>query len=233
MGRIKEKFINSQARKHFWHRMKLFQDRFEWFLVLTYGITILSLLVAAALVPKGEDVLFINGHHTNFQDQFFSLFTYLGDGIIFIPLLLFLGFLRFEYVATSLTAWILIGILSAFFKRMIFSDQLRPQALIDNNLLYFVPGVEVHRLFSFPSGHTLTIFCATFLLSIVLRSRALAVLLLLVALLVGYSRIYLLQHFLMDVAAGAVIGTGSAYAVWLLVSRMKKPEWMSRKIRLF
>ena len=78
----------------------------------------------------------------------------------------------------------------------------------------------------------MTIFCAAFLLSIVLRNRVLAILLLMVALLVGYSRIYLLQHFLMDVAGGALIGTGSAYAMWLIFSRMKKPEWMSRKIRL-
>ena len=208
------------------------RDTSNRFLLLAFGATIFLLFAVAILVPKGDEVIFINGQHTPFLDGFFSLITKLGDGLIFVPIIFLFAFFRFQYSLIALVAWIFHGILSTFFKRVVFSGQLRPKELIDNSLLYFVPGVEVHSNFSFPSGHSMTIFCAAFLMGLVFRNRLVAVASLMVALLVGCSRIYLLQHFLIDVAGGALIGTFSAFVTWEFFLRRRMPECMSRPIKV-
>jgi membrane-associated phospholipid phosphatase len=44
--------------------------------------------------------------------------------------------------------------------------------------------------------------------------------------LVGYSRIYLGQHFLQDVLAGALFGTASAITVYMVIE--KNGSWFAR-----
>ncbi|MCA4893862.1 MAG: phosphatase PAP2 family protein [Cytophagales bacterium] len=83
-----------------------------------------------------------------------------------------LYFVRFRYAIFTATIWIGHGVLCAVLKRGFFGHLKRPKELIDNSLLHFVRGVEVHSHFSFPSGHTATIFCLAFLLSLFVRNAA-------------------------------------------------------------
>lgn len=62
--------------------------------------------------------------------------------------------------------------------------------------------------FSFPSGHTMTSFGAAGALFIGRRRAGAAALVL--AALIGFSRLYLFVHFPTDVAAGAVLGLAAA-----------------------
>jgi undecaprenyl-diphosphatase len=68
--------------------------------------------------------------------------------------------------------------------------------------------------FSFPSGHTAAAFSVAIALSAV--SPWLTPPLLLLAIVVGYGRMYLGVHYPLDVGAGAAIGlvTGSLIALW-------------------
>ena len=70
--------------------------------------------------------------------------------------------------------------------------------------------------FSFPSGHTAAAFSLAIALSAV--SPWLVPLMLAVAILVGYGRLYLGVHYPLDVGAGAAVGliTGSLVALWPL-----------------
>jgi membrane-associated phospholipid phosphatase len=204
-------------------------------LAFTYGLylAILMLLVVASIfISKGDDVLWINGHHSTFSDRFFLTVTYLGAGFLFIPLIFVLSFVRFKYVVLTLLVWAGHGIICAVLKRGIFGYMKRPKEILDNSLLYFVPNETVHSHFSFPSGHTATIFCFSFLLSLLIRKRLVSVGLLLIALLVAYSRIYLLQHFLMDVTAGAAVGTLFTYISWRYFEVAKLPEWMNSYLKI-
>jgi undecaprenyl-diphosphatase len=64
---------------------------------------------------------------------------------------------------------------------------------------------------SFPSGHTTTSFaCATVLSALVPRLRVPALLL---AVAIGYSRLYVGVHYPLDVIGGAVLGTLVATAL--------------------
>jgi undecaprenyl-diphosphatase len=69
--------------------------------------------------------------------------------------------------------------------------------------------------FSFPSGHTITAFAVA--LSLAGFYPSLLVGLLFCASSIAVSRILLGMHFLSDVLAGALIGSGLAYGViWLV-----------------
>ena len=207
-------------------------DRFQRFVLLVSGGVLLSIVIATTLIPKGNDVLWINGNHSAFGDRFFTIITYGGDGRIFIPLILLLLFVRFSYTLVALAAWAGHGLICSALKKMVFPTMLRPTGILDNDLLYFVPGVDVNTNYSFPSGHTATAFCFAVLVALLLRKRFVFILMIALALVVGYSRVYLLQHFLADVAAGAFIGTIISFAVWYLFETYGKAEWLTRKLEI-
>ncbi len=83
-------------------------------------------------------------------------------------------------------------------------------------------AVEVHcwakllppDRFSFPSGHTITAFCAV--IPVGLYYRETLPVLLFCALSVAVSRIVLGLHYLSDVVAGTFIGCGLGYAAFVL-----------------
>jgi membrane-associated phospholipid phosphatase len=133
------------------------------------------LVLASIFVAKGDDVLWINGHHSYFLDNFFVTITGLGAGLLFIPLVIALLFVRFKYAVLTVLVWVGHGVICSVMKRGLFGYLKRPKELIDNSLLYFVPDVDVHSHFSFPSGHTATIFCLAFLLSLLIRKKLVSV----------------------------------------------------------
>jgi membrane-associated phospholipid phosphatase len=87
---------------------------------------------------------------------------------------------------------------------------------------YFIKGVTHIGFASFPSGHSTTIFALATLLCIFAKDWRLKIVCLLCAVLVGYSRLYLGQHFLGDVLMGSCIGIVTAVLVnWLFVERLQ------------
>ena len=198
--------------------------------MFTFGA--LFLVIASFVIRKGEDVYFVNGNHSAKLDVFMVFVTKLGSGFLFVPLLICMLFVRFKYAVLTIIVWIGHGLICVLLKRGPFSDLQRPRALLDNDLLHFVPNIDVHTFHSFPSGHTATMFCFALLLSLFSRNRIVSVGLFVLAVLVGYSRIYLLQHFLMDVAAGAIIGVVFTFLAWRYFETAELPVWMSKYLRL-
>ena len=102
---------------------------------------------------------------------------------------------------------LLVLIVSGVLKNFIFNGLPRPSAFYEGVFdLYYVPGVELHSMNSFPSGHTMAAFACYLTLCFVLNKKWTSYLLFAVAILVGYSRMYLSQHFLIDITVGAMLG---------------------------
>ena len=65
-------------------------------------------------------------------------------------------------------------------------------------------GISLSTDYCFPSGHTAVTFCVAAVLVIFYRAKAVPAVVL--AFLIGVSRIYLCEHYVTDVAAGMLIG---------------------------
>jgi membrane-associated phospholipid phosphatase len=213
------------------NRITLSTSRSQTIIYRIYIVVLVGLFIGSLIIRKGQEVLFINGLHTPFLDDLFKATTNLGDGVIFVPIIIVTLFIQFRYTIIAIISCITNGLISSLFKRVVFPDLERPRMLLDANDLYFVPGVEVHETHSFPSGHTITAFCAAVFLTLLIRNHIIGAALLMFALLVACSRIYLLQHFMMDVAAGAIIGSFTTFVIWQLINGSQK-EWMNRKINI-
>ncbi len=213
------------------NRIILSNTRSQIVVYRLYIAVLVGLFIGSLIIRKGQDVLFINGLHTPFLDDMFRTVTNLGDGIIFVPIIIITLFIQFRLTLIAIVACLVNGAISSLFKRVVFPDLARPKMLLDVNELYFVPEVDVHDTHSFPSGHTITAFCAAVFLTLLIRNHIVGTLLLIIALLVACSRIYLLQHFLMDVAAGAIIGSFTTFVIWTLINGAQN-EWMNRRINI-
>lgn len=182
---------------------------------LMFILYFITTLIIAIFWDKGTFLLWLNDRHNAYGDVFFKYATYLGDGLIYLFVaLVFLAYRYYNIILLALTA-ILQTIIVVIGKRIIFNYP-RPKAFIENSddIFNMVDGVKVYTAHSFPSGHTASAFAVATLLICLTKNKLLQVFFMLGAILVAISRIYLLQHFLMDTVAGSFIGLTSAGFVW-------------------
>jgi hypothetical protein len=62
-----------------------------------YIAVLVGLFIGSLIIRKGQDVLFINGLHTPLPDDLFRTITNLGDGIIFISIIIVTLFILLRY----------------------------------------------------------------------------------------------------------------------------------------
>lgn len=173
------------------------------------------------LTSHGDEIYYINSLHSRGLDTFFKYATYLGDGavqaILLIPLLIF----RFRIYLVFLVTHILSGGFSQLLK-VIFVEP-RPRDYF-SNFAYFhqIVGEKLYSNFSFPSGHTTSIFALTVILAIITPNKGLKLLFFFLALTVAISRVYLLQHFFIDIYFGSLIGTIFGILVYGVFWNIKK-----------
>lgn len=193
---------------------KILLDNSSFF--LSIGFCLLAGILIIVNVRKGSDVIWLNQFHQPFADFFFKYITHLGDGLFCILLsLIFLLFKKYNNALLIFLAFALSGVLSQFFKKIIFPDILRPIAYLGEQAnLKLVEGVEVYTNNSFPSGHTATAFATFLMLTLIIKKNNWGFIFFFLALFVAISRIYLVQHFFIDVYAGAWLGTLSTLFVY-------------------
>ncbi len=188
---------------------------------------------ALCLIPKAELHLALNSFHTPAGDIFFRYFTYIGDygPYILFVLLLFYRLGAGTYVVASN---LLAGLVTQIIKHIVQAP--RPATFFDiahnPDILPIVDGVKMHAYNSFPSGHTTTCFAIFFALSIILSNKELHLsdaarttcqyFCFVLAVLGGYSRIYLSQHFAADIFAGAIVALCITAALYPLFGYWKK-----------
>ena len=158
----------------------------------------------------------LNLFHSKGLDAFFQLITHLGDGwtIVFVSVALLFVSVRLSIL--QIISYASSGIISIVLKNSLFSDCKRPYYYLKTDAAFYKMSDFTYFIeHSFPSGHTTSIFALMTLFALAYnKSKGIVIVFFLCALLVAYSRIYLSQHFLMDVLAGSLIGTGTAYFVY-------------------
>lgn len=173
---------------------------------IPYLIVLCICLAIKLLFTRQQIYVAVNSHNYPIADTLAPYFTDLGDGWTTIAIVGVLVLFNYSRALLLAVAYAVTSIFAQILKHIF--DSPRPRLYFKNILphVHFVKGVEVLSLHSFPSGHTVTAFSTTILLTYWCRNKLWGLPLLLIAILVGYSRMYLSEHFFEDVTAGSVIG---------------------------
>ena len=158
-------------------------------------------------------------------DFFFSKITLLGNGGVFwiILSIALMFFKKTRAIGISMAVSLIIGLLLCNLSLKPWIGRARPFAADPSILDKLI--VSKPSEFSFPSGHTVCSFeCA---IAVLLRNKKWGIATLVLAIIIGFSRLYLMVHYPTDVLAGAIIGsaigfTGHALSS-LLIKKTKIP----------
>lgn len=220
------------------------QSHFLLAIILTI---ITSLAIIACDVQQYTDLqqdLFItlNLSMQVFTDAVWFNLTYLGDGLILIPLLSILCLTKPRAWA-ALFGTIPAALILCRLGKNFFAVP-RPAAVIDNEQFNIV-GETLTAYTSFPSGHTITIFSAAFVLLFVYRgiqckqsTKLLGMTFVLIfAAMIGLSRVAVGAHWPLDVVMGAFIGffcgASGAYLTQRYQAWWQWTETSPRKLAVF
>ena len=203
--------------------------------------TILALLIvlALSLVPKAELHLLLCQPHTAFLDTVIPLVTNLVDWLPYVVAVLLL-FYRAGWATFLASNLLLSTLIVQPIKHIVHAP--RPLTWFAENMpdvtLPLVEGVKMNHWLSFPSGHTTTFFVLFFSLSIILCAEnikgknILSFLCFLCASFGAYTRIYLSQHFALDIFAGILIAVCSTLVLYyFLVLKTKNTQFWAWKVQ--
>lgn len=165
------------------------------------------LLLLSYYIGKIEFFLLLNNDMGRAADIFFQYYTYAGDGILWLGwFIFFIVSKKYKLLPILFSAILFSTVITQFSKQVILPDEARPLlAISDQHLIHYVKGVTVHSINSFPSGHTVTAFTFCILIALLSKKKIWPIAAFVAAGLVGYSRIYLGQHFPLDIAAGMLV----------------------------
>ena len=211
------------------------------FLVPTIVLALI-LAVALLIVPKAELHLALCQPHTPFLDTIIPFFTNLVDWLPYLIVVLLL-FYRAGWSTFLASNLLLTTLIVQPIKHIVHAP--RPLTWFAEYMpditLPLVEGVRMNHWLSFPSGHTATFFALFFCVSIILCAEnikgkyILSFLCFLCASFGAYTRIYLSQHFALDIFAGILIAVCSTLILYFfLVKNTKNTQfwaWNVQKLR--
>lgn len=149
--------------------------------------------------------------------------TLLGDALVVSLIMLPFIRKRPDLVWTGLIAALIATLMVHTLKPLL--DIQRPAAVLDNDTIQLIGPVYHYK--SFPSGHAATVFALSAILSWYIKQRWIKTGIVILASLIGLSRIAVGVHWPADILAGAAIGYFAAIAGRFFVNLFK---WKENKI---
>jgi membrane-associated phospholipid phosphatase len=198
------------------------------YLFIPYILILCACLIIKLLFTRSEIYFAVNGIHSDFADSVEPYITHIGDGLTVIALSVILVLFNYRAAFLLITSYALTALTAQILKYSF--DMPRPKVYFSDQLdkIHFVKDMYILSVHSFPSGHTVTAFSAGVVITYLAKNKAWGGVLLFVALMVGYSRMYLSQHFFEDVTVGSVVGV-MVTVIWLSYIDRKKfinsPRW--------
>ena len=184
-----------------------------------YFLLMIVMVVLLLTYSKADSFIVLNTYHSKVPDQFFIVYTNAGDGLFSIAIAVILFFYkRFLVGIEIIIAFLLSGAIVQLLKY--FFPMERPSVFLANaHYNHFIENVTLTGHASFPSGHSASAFALATILSLSDKNKNRSYLYLLLAALVGYSRIYLGQHFLQDVFWGSVDGFVCGLVCFIVIGK--------------
>jgi membrane-associated phospholipid phosphatase len=203
------------------------------FFLLPYLISLLILAPVLLIFSKPEIHLWINQFNSPFSDWIFKHLTFLGDGLFIILPALVLLFFSLRHFTFLIVAYFSTGLFTQVLKRVFFEDVVRPSRYFqDLSSLHLVDGVKMLSGRSFPSGHATSAFALFLCLALISTNRYFKLTCFFLAALVAFSRVYLSQHFLIDIYTGSIIGSLGTLAFYQVFyqNNRKWHAWTPKKL---
>lgn len=174
--------------------------------------------ILLALNPRYGVFQAINIYHNAWGDLWMPYITRLGEGAYIFPFgaLVWLLKDRKSFALFAMIVLVLLLPTAITIVLKVLAATPRPLTVFKNEAwIHIVPGYKNNFFRSWPSGHTTGVFSFASLMVYCLtpKYKWWSLFFFFVALLVGYSRIYLSQHFFEDIVAGSVIGTAVPYFI--------------------
>lgn len=200
-----------------------------WIIVLPF---VAFLVYWVLQVEKGAGFEALQIPHNPQLNLFFSIATFLGDGITHVVITLLLAtFSNFRKAIVLAGGYLSSSALVQFLKHLVFHDAARPVKWFElNNLIIHVPdGLEPHHWNSFPSGHSAAAAVLFLFIALSTRNVAIQVLSALLLVLAAYSRVYLYVHFPSDLLAGLTIGLSCMMLCMRFLPPVLQKPWADRR----
>ena len=196
-------------------------------------------LIGLMMISTGDLILGVSEYRLSEMNTFFAWGTKLGEELTYFFLLIVFLFINIRYALMLPIIGVVVTIVSYALKS--FFLQPRPKLffkeLLESGQINIIEGYHiVGGLTSFPSGHTTSAFClfgfTAYAFTKLKHARLLQFSCFLLALIVGFSRIYLFQHFLKDVVAGIFLGSLLAILLtWFSENYLNTPgKWYNQSI---
>ncbi|MBD1393103.1 phosphatase PAP2 family protein [Mucilaginibacter glaciei] len=204
------------------------------FFLIPYIVLLCGCLIIKLLYTRPEIYFAVNRLYSYWADAIAPYITDIGDGTTIIILSVILALFSYRPAFLLITSYAITSLTAQALKYAF--DAPRPKVYFEHELskIHFVKGLYILTVHSFPSGHTVTAFSAGMVLTYLLKNKQWGILFFVVAVLVGYSRMYLSQHFFEDVMAGSVVGV-MVTVLWLSwVDRrefLSSPRWIRGLLR--
>ena len=161
----------------------------------------------------------INSFHSPLLDFSFRYLTHLGDGLFAVILGLIIVIKNVRFGILIFVSYIGSALFTQLLKQVIFPHFNRPYFFFKNDsTFHFIENFNYHSHHSFPSGHATSCFAIFTILAYYFSSKITSqILFIILAIIVGLSRVYLSQHFFQDVVAGSMIGYFFAHFTWVFL----------------
>lgn len=182
---------------------------------IAYSIWLLLGILLSMVYSQATLSMYINGYRLLGLDTFAKYFTFVGDGLFAVAVSVLLLFYNRKVGVLVILSYLVSAGITQGLKHSIFSDAGRPILFFQQtNLVHFIEGVELHARNSFPSGHTTSVFALCSMLAFCFKNIKAQYGLFATALIAGLTRVYLLQHYLIDVVSGSFIGVSSSILLY-------------------
>jgi membrane-associated phospholipid phosphatase len=174
--------------------------------LIPYLVVFLLCLLIKLFFTRATIFFTVNSYHWALTDRIAPFLTDLGEGYTTVIIAATWALFNYRKAFLLATSWGVTSLFAQILKPIFHAP--RPGLYFHDQLsrIHFVPGVAILSLNSFPSGHTVTAFSTAVVFTYLSKNKSPCPLFLLLAMLIGFSRMYLSEHFFEDVMAGSVLG---------------------------
>lgn len=185
-----------------------------------FAVWFACLSVVVFFFPKNLSFTVVNSMHHPITDYIFTGLTFMGDGICIITIAVVMFLVKRKKIALAFVgSYIFSGLFCMVLKKSF--NMSRPAFFLKaNSSFHAVEWLPLAFKGAFPSGHATSVFAIVTCITLYSTNKKLSLIAIGIAFLTAYSRVYLGQHYIMDVWAGSLLGVFSSVFLYIIHQRV-------------